>query len=219
MSEPDQPRTVLCYGDSNTHGTVPMRQILERERFGPDARWPGVMAGALGPGWHVVEAGLPGRTTSLPDPVMGAHINGLAVLPAVLASAAPVDLVVLMLGTNDLKRRFQMPALEIAVCLENLLLAVGQSIAGPGGAAPRRLVVAPAPVTETGCLAEIFEGAERQAPKLAGHYAAVAERHGAEFFDAGGVVAVSPVDGVHLDAGAHAALGRALADAARATLD
>lgn len=212
------PRTLLCYGDSNTHGTAPMRQILQRERFGPGARWPGVMAAALAPDWHVVEAGLPGRTTSLPDPVLGAHMNGLAVLPAILASAAPIDLVVLMLGTNDLKYRFQMPPLEIGVCLENLVLAVKHSIAGPAGAAPGLLVVAPAPVIEAGCLAEVFEGAGKKAPQLAAHYAAVAERHGAGFFDAGSVIAVSPIDGVHLDADAHLALGRAIAGVVQTTL-
>ncbi|MCU0912864.1 MAG: hydrolase [Rhodobacteraceae bacterium] len=79
-------RTVLVYGDSNSHGTAPMPTLLDMRRFGPDERWPGVMAAALGPGWRVIEEALPGRTTVHPDPVSGVHKNGLAVLPAVLES-------------------------------------------------------------------------------------------------------------------------------------
>jgi lysophospholipase L1-like esterase len=84
-------RTVLVYGDSNSYGTKPMPSLLAGERFGPEERWPGVMAAALGAGWRLVEEGLPGRTTVHPDPVSGVHKNGLAVLPAVLGSE-PIDL-------------------------------------------------------------------------------------------------------------------------------
>jgi multiple sugar transport system ATP-binding protein len=73
-------RTVLVYGDSNSYGTKPMPTLLAAERFGPEERWPGVMAAALGPGWRLVEEGLPGRTTVHPDPISGVHKNGLAVL-------------------------------------------------------------------------------------------------------------------------------------------
>jgi lysophospholipase L1-like esterase len=206
-------RTVLCYGDSNTHGTVPMRDLLHRERHGPQERWPGVLAACLGSDWLVVEAGLPGRTTTHPDPVIGDHMNGLAVLPAVLGSAAPVDLVVMMLGTNDLKHRFQMPPVEIAVCIERLVLGVANSFCGPERRAPGLLLVAPPPVVETGCLAEVFEGGAAKAARLGRIYREVAERHGVAFLDAGRLIAVSEVDGVHFDADAHAGLGQAVAAA------
>ena len=107
-------RTVLVYGDSNSHGTAPMATLEDMVRLGPEERWPGVLAAELGDGWLVREEGLPGRTTVYPDPVSGAHKNGLAVLPAVLESHRPVDVVALMLGTNDLKHRFQAPVVEIA---------------------------------------------------------------------------------------------------------
>jgi len=205
-------RVVLAYGDSNTHGTMPMATLEDCGRWGPGQRWPGVLAAALGEGWRVVEEGLPGRTTVHPDPIGGAHKSGLALLPAALESHRPVDLVVLMLGTNDCKQRFAVPAVEIAESASLLLRQVRHSEAGPGGAPPRVLLVAPAPVEEFGCLAEIFAGGAATSRRLADGYQAVAARQGAAFLDAGQVAAVSPLDGVHFDAEAHALLGLAVAD-------
>jgi lysophospholipase L1-like esterase len=209
-------RTVLVYGDSNSHGTMPMPTLLSAGRFGPDVRWPGVMAAALGPGWRLVEEALPGRTTVHPDPISGIHKNGLAVLPAVLESHAPIDLVILMLGTNDLKARFQCPPVEIAVGIEHLVRHIRQGFTGPGGAAPALLLVSPPAVIEAGCLAEVFAGAEPKSRRLAGFFAEVAARWGAAFLDAGEVIAPSPVDGVHFEAEAHAVLGARVAETVKA---
>jgi lysophospholipase L1-like esterase len=209
-------RTVLVYGDSNSYGTKPMPALLAAERFGPEARWPGVMAAALGPEWHLVEEGLPGRTTVHPDPISGVHKNGLAVLPAVLESHAPIDLVILMLGTNDLKARFGLPPVEIAVGVEKLVRHIRQDFTGPGGTAPALLLVCPPVAIEAGCLAEVFAGAEPKARRLPGFYREVAGRWGAAFLDAGEVIGPSPLDGVHFEAEAHAALGAAVAKAVKA---
>ena len=208
-------RVLLCYGDSNTHGTVPMETLEDMNRFDPAERWPGVLAAALGAGWQVVEAGLPGRTTVHPDPVSGAHKNGLAVLPAVLESHRPIDLVVLMLGTNDLKWRFQVPPVEIGESVSALVRTIHHSAAGPGGAAPAVLLVAPPAVFETGCLAEIFAGAAAKSQALPAVYAGIARRHGIGFLDAATVIASSPRDGVHFEVADHLKLGRAIAAAVR----
>ena len=208
-------RVVLAYGDSNTHGTAPMATLEDMVRLGPAERWPGVLAAGLGAGWRVVEEGLPGRTTVYPDPIAGVHKNGLALLPAALESHRPIDLVVLMLGTNDLKQRFNVPPVEIGESVSLLLHLIRHSYMGPGGGQPRTLLVAPPPVEEAGCLAEIFAGGPAKGRRLAAAYAGVAARHGAAFLDAGEVIAVSPLDGVHFDAAAHAALGRAVAAAIR----
>ncbi len=205
-------RTILIYGDSNSHGTQPMAHILDARRFDRATRWPGVLAAALGPGWHVVEAALPGRTTVHPDPVSGVHKNGLSVLPAVLESHMPLDLVVVMLGTNDCKARFNAPPIEIAVSVEQLVRHIRQGFTGPGGTAPACLLIAPAPVIEAGCLAEIFAGGAAKSARLAPLYADAAARWGAGFLDAGALVAASGLDGVHLDEAAHATLGAAVAD-------
>ena len=204
-------RVVLAYGDSNTHGTAPMATLEDNGRHRPAERWPGVLAAELGAGWRVVEEGLPGRTTVYPDPVSGVHKNGLALLPAALESHRPIDAVVLMLGTNDLKLRFQVPVVEIGESVSALLHLIRHSYMGPDGTQPRMLLVAPPPVLEVGCLAEIFEGGAAKSLKLAPAYAAVAARHGAAFLDAGRVIASSPLDGVHFDAGEHGKLGRAVA--------
>jgi lysophospholipase L1-like esterase len=209
-------RVVLAYGDSNTHGTAPMATLEDMVRLGPAERWPGVMAAELGAGWRVIEEGLPGRTTVLPDPIAGVHKNGLAVLPAILETHLPIDAVVLMLGTNDLKWRFQVPAVEIGESVSLLVREIHHSVAGPGAKPPKLLLVSPPPVLEAGCLAEIFAGAAEKSKRLAAVYADIGRRHGIPVFDAGGVVASSPLDGVHYDAAEHAKLGRALAGAVRA---
>lgn len=214
MPDPTTEKTVLCYGDSNTHGTAPMETLFDRRRLSRAERWPGVLAAALGPGWHVIEEGLPGRTTVHSDPVEGEWKNGLAVLPAVLDSHRPIDVVVLMLGTNDLKPRFQVPPIQIGASIERLVRMITQGDHGPGERPPRLLLIAPAPVTESGSLAEVFGGGPRRAA-LAAPYAEIAARYGAAFLDAGAVWTVSPVDGVHFDAAEHAKLGRAVAEAIR----
>jgi len=206
-------RMVLVYGDSNSHGTVPMATLEDMGRFGPNERWPGVLANALGDGWLVREEGLPGRTTVYPDPVSGVHKNGYAVLPAILESHRPIDVVVLMLGTNDLKHRFQAPVVEIAESVGALVHAIRHSYCGPGTSQPEVLLVAPPPILETGCLAEIFEGGAAKSHRFAEAYAVIARRHGARFLNAGEVIASSPLDGIHFDASEHARLGRAVAAA------
>lgn len=204
-------RVILAYGDSNTHGTMPMGTLEDTGRFGPAERWPGVCAAELGAGWRIVEEGLPGRTTVHPDPIEGVYKNGLAVLPAILETHRPVDLVVLMLGTNDLKQRFSVPPGDIGLSMGLLVQTVQQGLAGPGGGQPRILVVAPMPVEEVGCLAEMFGGGAAKSRGIAAAYAGVADLFGVDFLDAGEVIAVSPLDGIHFDADAHAALGRAIA--------
>ncbi len=211
-------RVILAYGDSNTHGTVPMATLEDMGRLKPCERWPGVLAAELGPGWRVIEEGLPGRTTVHPDPIEGVHKNGIAVLPAVLESHRPIDLVVLMLGTNDLKGRFQVPPVEIGEAVSALIRTVEQSVAGPGAQAPAVLLVAPPPVLEAGCLAEIFAGGAAKSRKLGAVYGAIARRHGVAMLDAGEVIASSPLDGVHFDAAEHGKLGRAVAAKVRALL-
>ena len=137
-------------------------------------------------------------------------------LPALLESHKPVDVVLIMLGTNDLKERFSVNAGDIALGLERLVRVIRTSGAGPGGAAPQVLLVAPPPIVETGCLAGMFAGGAAKSQALAAEIAAAAARAGVPFLDAGAVVTVSPIDGVHYDAEANPALAEAFATAIRA---
>ena len=206
-------RVVLTYGDSNTHGTMPMETLESLGRHGPTERWPGVLAAELGAGWRVVEEGLPGRTTVYPDPVSGVHKNGIALLPGILESHRPLEFVVFMLGTIDLKQRFAVPAIEIGESVSQLVHYTRHSYLGPGQAQPKILLIAPPPVLEAGCLAEVFAGGAVKSQRLAAIYADIARRHGCGFLDAGQVIVSSPLDGVHFDAAEHGKLGRAVAAA------
>lgn len=208
-------RTVLLFGDSNTHGTMPMPDLGFGGRFDREERWAGRLAKLL-PDWEVIAEGHPGRTTVHDDPVEGAHRNGLTVLPALLESHKPVDLVLVMLGTNDLKERFSVNAGDIAHSLERLARMIRASDCGPGGTGPQVLLVAPPPIIEVGCLAGMFAGGAAKSQRLAAEIEAAAKRAGVPFLDAGKVVEVSPIDGIHYGAEANPALAEAFAKAIKA---
>ncbi|RYH06990.1 SGNH/GDSL hydrolase family protein [Tropicimonas sp. IMCC6043] len=210
---PSPDRTILCFGDSNTHGTVPMTGPDDLARYSRSGRWPGVLATELGPGWHVIEEGHPGRTTVHDDPIDGAHKNGLTMLPALLESHRPIDLVLVMLGTNDLKARFSVPPEDIARSVERLARMVQASNAGPNGQPPGLILIAPTPIEETGWLAAMFAGGAAKSRSLGAAIANAASRVGAGFVDAGELAAVHPLDGIHLTADGHRTLGMALAAA------
>ncbi len=199
--------SILVFGDSNSHGTKPLTALGQFARFDADTRWPGVMARALGAAHAVIADGLPGRTTVHDDLIDGGARNGAAVLPAVLGSHVPLDLVVLMLGTNDLKPRFATTAFDIAKSVERLAGICRMVV--PGVAV---LVIAPAPVKELGVLDDAFAGAEARQAGLEAHLEAACARIDAAFLRAGDHVVVSDVDGVHWEAEAHLRFGQVVAE-------
>jgi lysophospholipase L1-like esterase len=209
---------VLCYGDSNTYGTVPMEHALHDERFDAQTRWPGVVAATLGDGYHVIEEGLPGRTTVHDDPIEGASRNGKTYLLPCLGSHKPLDAIVLTLGTNDLKTRFSVTPEDLGRSLFALVELIQLCKAGRDGGQPKLLIVAPMPITEVAFLGEIFAGGAAKSHAIAEKYAAVADHFGAAFLDAGKVIAVSLVDGIHFDADNHRKLGEAVADKLRSLI-
>lgn len=209
-------RTIVCFGDSNTHGADPGDQ----RRLARDVRWPGVMREALGEGWEVIEEALNGRTT-IWDVPFSPDRNGAAYLQPCLWSHAPVDLVIIMLGTNDTKSILHLTAPEIASGAARLIGLARQSLAGPDETPPRVLLVAPVPLGEATEKSELwgFGLSRGVSQELARHYRTAAAAQGAAFFDAGSVVSVSPADGVHLDAGAHRSLGLAMVTEVRRIVD
>lgn len=204
-------RTILCFGDSNTHGTRAMTGSFDRRRFEPSARWTSIMAQALGPDFDVVAEGHPGRTTVFDDPIEGAHKNAHRALKVVLESHRPIDLVILMLGTNDLKARFNVSAHDIALGVQRLVMEIRSNDSGPDGTAPAVLLAAPVPVIETGVFVDIFAGAAEKSRALPALLEQIAARQGVAFADMGQHASVDPVDGIHLEAAAHVAIGGAMA--------
>ena len=208
-----QTRTIMCFGDSNTYGAIPTLARAGRHRFTPDRRWPGIMRRQLGNGWDVLEEGHPGRTTVHDDPIEGIHKNGLKSLPVCLETHMPLDLVILMLGTNDLKHRFSVTASDIADSIEILARVVQRSEAGHAGAAPAILVVAPPPMLEVDWFGEMFAGGAAKSSEFPIRIRDAARRAGAGFFNAADFVESSAVDGIHFDSDAHRVLGAELAKA------
>lgn len=205
-------KTLLCFGDSNTHGTVPMQCADEVTRYGFTQRWPGVVRAALGANWWIVEEGLPGRTTSFDDPEEGEDRNALRYWQACLQSHRPVDAIVLMLGTNDLKAKFQATPARVAAGLRQLLDIAWQNTP-PGHPHPFILVVTPAPIRELGFFQDLFAGGRNKSQQLAGLLSGLADPPGVQVLHAQDHCLVSAVDGIHLDAQAHGQLGRAVAAA------
>jgi lysophospholipase L1-like esterase len=208
-------RTIVCYGDSNTHGT----DAIDGTRLPRDVRWPGVMRRLLGEDDEVIEEALGGRTTVFDAPFSPGR-NGRDYLLPCLWSHEPVDLVIIMLGTNDLKVIHGVTANEIAVGAGALVDLARQSLAGPGDTPPAVILVAPVPLDEPTDRSAVwgFEAARDESRRLANAYRIIAAGRGIAFFDAGSVATVDPRDGIHLDAEAHRAIGTALAPLVRETL-
>lgn len=199
-------KSILCYGDSNTWGYDP----VTGSRFDQDTRWTGVLRRGLGTGYDIIEEGLNGRTTVWDDPIEE-YKNGKSYFVPCLESHWPLDLVVIMLGTNDLKTRFGVSAFDIAQggCA---LVSTAQYIhQRTTGTAPKVLLLAPPPLGKLTVFAEMFEGAEAKSRKFAAYFRAVADERGCAFFDTSTVITTSDIDGIHLEASEHAKLGAALA--------
>lgn len=204
------PKTVLCYGDSNTFGHATVAR--PDGRYGPGERWTGVLGATLGREWMVIEEGLGGRTTVSDDPIEGTEKNGKTYLYPCLMSHRPLDVVVIMLGTNDLKARFNKTAWEIAAGVGVLVDLVKAAKAGRNEDVPEILVVSPPPTTDGFTeYAEMFIGAPAKSHRLAAEYGRMAKERGVHFFDAGSVVKSSPVDGIHFDPDYLPLLGKAIA--------
>jgi len=202
-------KTILCYGDSNTWGYNPRL----KSRYDKNERWAGVLRNQLGEGYFVIEEGLNGRTTVWNDPIEGEHKNGKTYLFPCLESHAPLDLVVVMLGTNDLKNRFGLSVYDIAKGAGTLVQIIQKSGFGQGGQSPKILLIAPPPLAKLAGtnFAEMFDGGEEKSRQLASAYQRIAAEVGCEFLDAGSVIVSSPVDAIHFEPEEHQKLAQAIA--------
>ena len=203
--------TLLTFGDSNTHGNRPLVENDNYCRFDEKSRWPCVVKEALGDKWVLIEEGLPGRTTCFDDPIMGSFMNGWIGLKIALASHGPIDLLTIMLGTNDCKALFGNSARDILGGISGLLEITQNTELQSRHGGFKTLLIAPPPIVITGCLSAAFYGADRLSEKLGNLYSEIAAHRCVEFFNAGNYITTSPVDGVHFEEEAHKTLGTELA--------
>jgi lysophospholipase L1-like esterase len=202
-------KTVLAFGDSLTWGSRPGGA----GRHPHADRWPSVLEVALAGRARVIAEGLGGRTTCFDDFSAAADRNGARILPTLLGSHAPLDLVIIMLGANDLKPHICGTAFGTAAGMNRLVEIVKTYPYSHGYRPPQLLVVAPPHFceTETGDGWPAAQRSIAESKALAGYYREIAERHGAAFFDAAEIAVASPLDGVHLDAANTRAIGEGLA--------
>ena len=179
---------ILCYGDSNTWGCIPVTDIDHVQRYDEHTRWGGVLRDTLGEGYRVMEEGLGGRTTVFEDPVRP-NRNGYPYLMPCLESHQPLDLVMVMLGTNDLKHRFGKSAYDIASGAAFLVETILASATGRDKSAPQVLLICPPPTAMLSPIfVDMFEGGYEKSRQLAPFYRDVAQDFGVHFLDAGEVI-------------------------------
>ena len=197
-------KTILCYGDSNTYGST-----AAGGRFARDERWTGILQTLLGDGYYVVEEGCPGRTTVWDDPIEEGK-NGKRYLLPCLNSHRPIDFIVIMLGTNDLKNRFSLSPTDIQWGMENLIDKIQKSDCGVDGKAPGILLVCPIQVGTLSHLSQILIGAKEKCAQLPALYRQLAERKGVLYLNAGEYAEPDEADGLHIDKAGHKNLAKAL---------
>ncbi len=196
---------ILCYGDSNTFGYIPGRG----GRYDRHTRWPGRLQELLGSAYQVIEEGLCGRTTAFEDMTEPGR-NGLDRIREAVERSRPLDVLVIMLGSNDCKAQFGASAAEIAGGLEQ----VAAQARGGEASGFRVLLVAPAAMTDrvmhSGFGSEFDQRSIKVSKELAEAYEALAGKCGCDFLDGSKVTQVSEIDGLHLDAEGHGRLAEAV---------
>lgn len=201
-------KTILCYGDSLTWGY----NAEGPGRHEPENRWPIVLQSLLGQDVTVIAEGLNGRTTAFDDHLAGADRNGARILPTLLTTHAPLDLVIVMLGANDMKPFVCGHAIGAKQGMQRLIDIIRGHDYPMDEEAPDILIVAPPALRDTADpdFAAMFGPSIEQSRMLASFYADLADVAGCGFFDAGSVARTTPLDGVHLDADNTRAVGKGL---------
>lgn len=208
----------MCIGDSNTHGlcTDPSESADHGSRYNEEERWTCLLQNALGEEYLVIEEGLSGRTCVYDDPDMDS-VNLLPVLHALLNSHEPLDLLILMLGTNDSKVKFNTDARKIAKGMQ-ILLEEAKSVPCWGKNGPKILIVAPVPIEEGVIYPDFNEKSVETTRALAREYALLAVAEQVDFLDAGGCE-LTKADHVHLTAKGHRQLAERMETAVREILE
>ncbi len=209
-------KTILVYGDSNTWGYHPDGN----GRIPYEQRYTTLLQQMLGEGYIVIAEGMNGRTTSMDDPAEEFR-NGAKLIAPVMITNAPIDLVIIMLGTNDLKDYFSASAFSISKGMERLIKKIKDPEYGVDGA-PKVLVVSPIKLhadIKNKIFGDYFnENSQKVCAELPRYFKQIADLHGCAFFDASTVAAPSDLDGLHLDVDQQPKLAKALCEKVREIL-
>lgn len=192
-------RHIVCYGDSNTHGYYPATDGTGFGRYGENERWPKLLQRLLGDGFLVFEEGLTGRTTAYDDP-MRESMNGLHSIYSCLMSHEPVDLLIIMLGTNDVKDRFGLEASDIADGMYRVIRKA-ESLPAWREKTPKVLLMSPPVIRE-----DWNEAYHQKSAALPSKYEMMAKENGWYYISAGRYCAFNEIDHMHLTRESHAIL-------------
>ena len=210
-------KRVLCYGDSNTYGYIPTGG-----RYDEHTRWPMRMRELLGDGYAVIEEGFNGRTCVFDDPVEGGYKSGVQYLPPCLMSHNPLDAVLIMLGSNDTKKRFGMTPMTIGQSMMQLVRTAKQYAVNEAGETARIIVVAPPKILDNLMQTRHGECFGEQAISvsagLSRELRRISKLMRCDFFDAVPYAEVSTLDAVHMTARGHLQLAEAMAEKIRREL-
>lgn len=197
-------KRILCYGDSLTFG----HDVKNNTRFSSSKRWTGILQKLLGDKYEVIEEGLGGRTTDIDDPKKEGR-NGFTYFQSAVMSHVPLDVIVILLGTNDLKERFDRTPSQIANSFKKYKIAVSEACDKWGVSFPKLILVSPPVVNESKIPKDWhMEGSEKKSKQLSREYKRVAKELGFECVDIAPVVKVSKIDGTHLEDSSNAAIAK-----------
>jgi len=199
-------KTILCFGDSNTWGYSPS---LAR-RYNESERWTMLLQSQLPNGYRIIEAGLNSRTTVFEDPFEAGKKGSDYLLPC-LGSHHP-DLVIIMLGTNDLKSRYHVTASDISKGAARLVEIVNNFNSSFMTTKPEVLLISPAQVLELNNGKEGWDGAQAKSEQFAHYYALRAKELGCHFLDAANIVKPCPKEGIHWQQEEHVKLANKLSE-------
>ena len=208
-------KTILCYGDSNTWGFISGSinfETMYMERYPRNKRWTGILQNKLGNDYYVIEEGLNGRTTNVDyDNLEGR--NGKTLLLPLLYTHSPLDLVVIMLGINDLKKEFNRTSQDISQGMSELIKIINDSKYGRDMQSPPQILLVSSPVpSKENYSGDMFANAIARARQFSTDFKDIAKCYNCFYFDAAPHIKLSEIDGIHFDENAHQIFANKLYD-------
>lgn len=195
-------RIIVCFGDSNTWGY----DAENLKRFPKNERWTGILAKLLGNKFEVVEEGLSGRTSVVDDPLFEG-LNGFNYIGPCLMSHSPIELVIIMLGTNDTKERFNLTSHNIAQGIARITEKARTIKAGVDGGFPKVMVIAPPPIGKgylgTDIAKSMGKDCDEKSRELEIHLKELLKLQDVELIETSGIISMNNIDYMHLDRKGH----------------